>query len=70
MTEREHNDLRTLQDHWLALPLVRRMIEWWGEDDPIAMGFPGRPWPTFRDVQERLLPELREWFEDFFRGDS
>lgn len=67
MTPEERDALRALQDRWLALPCIRRMVEQHGEDEPVAMGWPGKPWPTFGDVRELLLPELKEWFEDLFR---
>jgi len=69
MTAADRNCLRKLQDRWLALPHVRRQIELFGEDEPLAMGWPGHPWPTYREVREVLHPDLRSWFEDFFRED-
>ena len=34
------------------------------------MGWPGRPWPTYRQVREMLHPDLKDWFEDYFREDT
>lgn len=70
MTKPERDELRFLQDDWLALKSVRWQIMAFGDDEVIAMGFHGSPWPTYRDVRTMLLPDLKTWFEDFFRGDS
>lgn len=70
ITERERDELRALQDRWLALPHVRRQVELYGEDEPLAAGFPGRPWPTYRAVRAMVFPDLKGWFEDFFREDG
>jgi hypothetical protein len=67
MNAAERKELRALQDRWLALPHIQARIRAYGEDEPIALGFPGCPWPTYRQIQEALHPELRSWFEDFFR---
>lgn len=69
MTSADRDALRLLQDRWLDLPCIRRQVELYGEDEPIAMGYPGRPWPTYRQVRDMLHPELRSWFEDYFRED-
>lgn len=69
MTSDERMALRKLQDAWLKLPVVQNQIRLHGEDEPIAMAWPGQRWPTFREVREILHPDLRGWFEDFFRGD-
>jgi hypothetical protein len=68
MTDAERDELRSLQDRWLKLPHVRRQVELYGEDEPLALGYPGNPWPTFEQVRLHLHPELKGWFEDFFRG--
>ena len=70
MTREQRDELRALQDRWLELPSIRRQIELYGEDEPIAMGFPGNPWPTFRQVKMMLHPDLASWFADFFREDG
>lgn len=68
MTDAERKELRSLQDAWLALPHVRYQIDTYGEGQPLAGHFPGgNPWPTFREVRTMLHPELKGWFEDFFR---
>ncbi len=61
MTDPERNELRDIQNQWLAHPLVRSQIERHGEDDSI--GVPG--WPMFRDVRLHLQPDFREWFLSF-----
>lgn len=67
LTKDERDELRTLQDRWLALPVVKHQIRLYGETEPIAGGYPGARWPTYREVRELLHPDLREWFADFFR---
>jgi len=71
MTDAERKELRELQNRWLDRPAVRRQVELFGWDEPIAMSFPrGGRWPTFREVRTLIYPDLREWFRDFFREDT
>lgn len=70
MTAADRARLRRLQDRWLALACIRRQIERYGEDEPIQMGYPGQPWPTFRQVRDLLHPDLESWFADYFREES
>lgn len=71
MTMKERDELRALQDRFLALPVVRYQIDNYGEDQPLAGHFPGgNPWPTFREVRESLHPDLKGWFLDFFRDEG
>jgi hypothetical protein len=60
-TDQERARLRALQDRFLADPLVRRQLDRWGEDHPVA--FEGSP--TFRGVRETLLPDWEGWFREF-----
>ncbi len=73
MTDANEKRLRDLQNNWLLTPGVRYVREVLGADDdsPILASFPGdEPWPTFRQVETELLPELEEFFADFVRSDS
>lgn len=67
MDKVEHDTLRHLQDRWLRLPAIDNRVVNHGEDQRIALGYPDAPWPTYRDVRTKLLPELKGWFEDYFR---
>lgn len=69
VTDEERQSLRDLQDRWLATPAVRSQVENFGDGWQIIPGLAGAAWPAFRDVREALYPELRTWFEDFFRED-
>lgn len=53
-------ELRTLQDRWLALPMVRQQIEIHGEHLPIA----GHSSPTFHQVRTTLCEAWETWFRD------
>jgi hypothetical protein len=64
LTGPERARLRALQDRFLADPLVRKQVEGWGEDHPVA--FEGAP--TFREVRETLLPRWEGWFREFLEG--
>ena len=66
MTDKERDELRALQNKWLALSVVQHQIRNHGEDHQIAGAFYATDNPTFRDVKTKLFPRWREWFSDFF----
>lgn len=61
MTYAERDELRALQDRWLARAEVRRHVErhGWGERIALPTG------PTFAEVRDVLLPDWKEWFREF-----
>lgn len=68
MSDAERKELRDLQNRWLALPHIHRQVAMFGWDEPVAMSFAhSGQWPTFAEVRDLLHPELKSWFEDFFR---
>lgn len=67
MRQSERDQLRALQDKWLALPVVQNHIRTHG-DHTLIFGFYATEGPSYRDVQKMLYPELREWFADELDG--
>jgi hypothetical protein len=61
MSDDERDQLRQLQDTWLALPTVQAQIRGWGWGHSIAT----RDAPTFAEVRDTLLPDWRWWFADY-----
>jgi hypothetical protein len=66
MTDPERDELRCIQDSWLAHSLVRHQIEIHGEDHAIGVS----SWPSFRDVRLHLQPDFRDWFLSFLEDDA
>jgi hypothetical protein len=64
VTDADRARLRALQDRFLADPLVRKQVERWGEDHPVAA--PGSP--TFRQVREAVWSGWEGWFREFLEG--
>lgn len=62
MNNSERDELRAVQDRWLKLPWVQHEIRTHGEESEIC----GPCSPTYRDVRTTLMPDWREWFNDFF----
>lgn len=62
MDESRRDQLRDLQDRWLALPVVRRQCANYGDDQEIA----GPGSPSFAQVQHLLLPSWESFFQEFF----
>ena len=60
--ESNREELRALQDRWLALGVVQNQIRNYGEQERIA----GPTSPTFEDVRRFVLADWKAWFEDFF----
>lgn len=68
MTDAERKELRALQNRWLGLPFIQRHIGLWGWNQRVNGNFPDQPpWPTFAEVRDLLHPDLKGWFQDFFR---
>ena len=56
LTAEERDELRTIQDQFLALPVVKHWEETYGADMPVA----GENTPSVARIRDYLCPEHRE----------
>lgn len=66
MTDADRDKLRTLQDAWLALPVVQNQTTNHGWDHGITE--PGSP--TFAQVRDMLYPAWEGFFRDMVEGET